>query len=75
MPKSKPCFKILGKKAFICHLETQENQIGSIFKFEIKNGVKFQKKIAPCPLFHPHHPLIVKYCQGVVGVEGAIFLR
>ena len=36
MSKSKPCFEILGKKAFRRHLETWENQIGSIFKLNIK---------------------------------------
>ena len=42
--KSKPCFEILGKKAFRWHLETLE--IGSIFKLNIKKkSVKFQKKI------------------------------
>ena len=44
MSKSKPCFEILGKKAFRWHLETWKNQIGSIFKLNIKKGVKFQKK-------------------------------
>ena len=38
MPKSKPCFIILGKKAFRRHLETWENQIGSIFKLISKKG-------------------------------------
>jgi hypothetical protein len=54
MSKSKTTFEILGKKAFRWHLETQNNQIGSIFKFKIKKKVSNSKKnIAPCPLFHP----------------------
>ena len=44
MSKSKPCFEILGKKAFRWHLKTWENQTGSIFKLNIKKSVKFQKK-------------------------------
>ena len=41
MSKSKPCFEILGKKAFRWYLETWKNQIGSIFKLNIKKSVKF----------------------------------
>ena len=44
MSKSKPCFEILGKKAFRWHLETWENQIGSIFKLNIKIGGQIPKK-------------------------------
>ena len=36
MSKSKLCFEILWKKAFRWHLETWGNQIGSIFKLNIK---------------------------------------
>ena len=64
MSKSKPCFKILGKKAFRWHLETWKNQIGSIFKLNIKKSVKFQKKISSLPppptTFH-HHPLNINF--------------
>ena len=49
MSKSKPCFKILGKKALRCHLETWKNQIGSIFKLNVKKSVKFQKKRSSLP--------------------------
>ena len=66
MSKSKPCFEILGKKTFRRHLETWENQIGSIFRLNIKKSVKFQKKIFPAPSSH-HHPLNIKKSpQGVV---------
>ena len=43
MSKSNTYFKIFGKKAFRWHLETQENQIGSIFKSN-KNKVSNSKK-------------------------------
>ena len=42
--KNKTCFEILGKKAFRWHLETWENQIGSIFKFKIKKMCQIPKK-------------------------------
>ena len=44
MTKSKPCFKILWKKAFRWHLETWENQIGSIFKLNIKKKCQIPKR-------------------------------
>ena len=49
MSKSKPCFEIFVKKTFRWHLETQENQIESIFKLNFKKSVKFQKK--NCKIF------------------------
>ena len=56
MSKSKPCFKILGKKAFRWHLETQENQIGCIFKFKLKKRHQIPKKICTLPPFPPPPP-------------------
>ena len=50
IPKGKTCFEILVKKAFRWHLETWENQIGSIFKLNIKKSVKFQKQFGSKPL-------------------------
>ena len=44
MSKSNPYYEILGKKAFRRHLEAWKNQIGSIFKLNIKKSVKFKKK-------------------------------
>jgi hypothetical protein len=62
MSKSKTCFEILVKKAFRWHLETLENQIGSIFKLNIKKKCQIPKK-------NLHHAC---YCQGV-GVQVALF--
>ena len=42
--KSKTCFEILVKKSFRWHLETWENQIGSIFKLNIKKLCQIPKK-------------------------------
>ena len=42
--KKKTCFEILVKKAFRWHLETWENQIGSIFKLNIKKKCQIPKK-------------------------------
>ena len=57
MAKSKPCFEIFELKSFKWHLETWENQIGSIFKFKIiikKNNKNF---LAPYHLdLHHHYP-------------------
>jgi hypothetical protein len=68
MSKSKPCFKILGKKAFRWHLKTWENQIGSIFKLNIKKKMSNSKnKSLPCPLFpntFHHHPLNINFFPG-----------
>ena len=44
MSKSNPWFEILGKKALRWHLETLENQIGSIFKMNTKKKVSNSKK-------------------------------
>ena len=53
MSKSKPCFYILGKKAFRCHLETWENQVGSTFKLNIKKKCQIPKKnFFPAPSSH-----------------------
>ena len=45
MSKSKTCFEILVKKAFRWHLETWENQIGSIFKLNIKKKCQIWKMV------------------------------
>ena len=51
IPKGKTCFEILVKKAFRWHLETWENQIGSIFKLNLKKKIKNRENsFAPCPL-------------------------
>ena len=44
MSKSKTYFEILLKKAFRRHLETQENQFGSIFKLNFKQKCQIPKK-------------------------------
>ena len=41
---SKTCFEILVEKSFRWHLETWENQIGSIFKLNIKKKCQIPKK-------------------------------
>ena len=57
MAKSKPCFEILELKSFRWHLETWENQIGSIFKFKIIIKKNNKKRLAPYHLdLHHHHP-------------------
>ena len=63
MSKSKTCFEILVKKSFKWHLETQENQIGSIFKLNIKKKCQIPKRFlhhatctTPLALFILHHP-------------------
>ena len=58
--KSKTCFEKFVKKSFIWHLETQQNQIGSIFKLNFKK--KYQNaKMVLCPAssspFLPPPPL------------------
>ena len=70
MSKSKPCFEILGKKAFRWHLETWKNQIGSIFKLNIKKSVKFQKKILPCPSLPP--PSTTTPWGGFFDIQGVV---
>jgi hypothetical protein len=55
MPKSMPCFEILGNFFFRWHLETWENQIGSIFKLKKKKVSNFKNKLPPYHLHH-HHP-------------------
>ena len=49
MSKSKPCFEILGKTAFRWHLESWENQIGSIINLNIKKVSNSKKKFYPTP--------------------------
>ena len=63
MSKSKPCFEILGKKAFRWHLETLE--IGSIFKLNIKKKkCQIRKKknssLSLPPITFHHHPLNIQ---------------
>ena len=57
--KSKTCFEKFKTKAFRWHLETQQSQIGSIFKLNIKKSIKSEKwfctlppqlKMPPAPL-------------------------
>ena len=45
LSKSKTCFEILVKKSFRWHLETLKNQIGSIFKLNVKKLCQISKKI------------------------------
>ena len=46
MTKSKTSFEILVKKAFRWHLEIWKNQIGSIFKLNVKKCQIPKKKFA-----------------------------
>ena len=58
-PKSKPSFEILEQKSFRWHLETWKNQVGSIFKFEIKKRCQIRKMVlhpAPSSLYSPPPP-------------------
>ena len=56
-PKSKPSFEILEQKSFRWHLETWKNQVGSIFKFEIKKRCQIRKMVShPTPSAPPHLP-------------------
>jgi hypothetical protein len=68
MSKSKTCFEILVKKAFRWHLETLENQLGSIFKLNKKKSVKFQNNFSTMPVIARGWGCRWHYFQGV-GVQ------
>ena len=74
--KSKPCFKILGKKAFRWHLEIWENQIGNIFRLNIKKRCQIPKRnfvvlggTRPFKMFGPFWSVWCKMALAKVGMS------